>query len=379
MKLYEYQAKEIFRKFNISTPKEKLATNEEEAVNFAKEIGFPSVFKVQVLVGGRGKAGGIKKVKTEEEAIKFGKELFSLKIKNLPIEKVLITSFIEIKKELYLSITIDRKEKRPIIIASFEGGIEIEELAREKPESILKINIDPLLGLKNYQVRNLCFNLFGDLSLFSQFNELLQKLVTIFFLYEAQLVEINPLALTNNNTFCAVDAKMIIDDNALFRHPELKIFENQEIRGKIEEEAKQLGFSYIKLSGKVGCIVNGAGLAMTTMDLIKKYGENPANFLDIGGSTNRERIEKALRLLIQDEEIKVIFINIFGGITRCDDVAYGLLSVINETSLPIVARLIGTNQDKAYEILKNTRIILIDNMKEAIKKAVEIAVKSWVF
>ncbi len=376
MKLFEYQAKEIFRRFNILTPKEKLANNEEELVNFAKEIGFPCVLKAQVLVGGRGKAGGIKKANNEEEAKKIGKELFSLKIKDFPVEKVLVSNFVEIKKELYLSVTIDRKEKTPIVIASFEGGIEIEELAKEKPESILKINIDPLLGLKNYQARNLCYNLFGDLSLANQFNELLQKLTTIFFIYESSLVEINPLALTKDNNFCAIDAKIIIDDNALFRHPELKIWENQEKRNPIEEAAKQLGFSYIKLSGKVGCIVNGAGLAMATMDLIKKYGENPANFLDIGGSTNKERIEKALRLLIQDKEIKVILINIFGGITRCDDVAAGVLSVIKETDIPIVARLIGTNQDKAYEILKDTKVILIDNMKEAIKKAVEIAVKS---
>lgn len=375
MKLFEYQAKEIFRRFNILTPKEKLASNEDEAVIFAKEIGFPCIFKAQVLVGGRGKGGGIKKVEKEEEAEIIAKEIFSLRIKDIPVEKVLVSSFIDIKKELYLSITIDRKEKCPIVIASKEGGIEIEELAREKPESILKINIDQLLGLKNYQARNLCLELFGDLSLSSQFTELLQRLTTIFFLYEAQLVEINPLALTNDNNFCAIDAKIIIDDNALFRHPELKEFEKQEIRNKIEEEAKALGFSYIKLEGKVGCIVNGAGLAMATLDLIKKYGENPANFLDIGGSTNKERIEKALRLLIQDKDIKVILVNIFGGITRCDDVAYGLLSVINEINIPIVARLIGTNQDKAYEILKDTKIILIDNMKEAIKKAVEISVK----
>jgi len=375
MKLFEYQAKEIFRKFHILTPKEKLANNEEELLNFAKEIGFPCIFKAQVLVGGRGKAGGIRKVNNEEEAKKIGKELFSLKIKDFPVEKVLVSNFIEIKKELYLSVTIDRKEKTPIVIASSEGGIEIEELAKEKPKSILKINLDPLLGLKNYQARNLCYNLFGDLSLANQFGELLQKLTTIFFLYEASLVEINPLALTTDNNFCAIDAKIIIDDNALFRHPELKIWENQERRESIEQAAKQLGFSYIKLSGKVGCIVNGAGLAMATMDLIKKYGENPANFLDIGGSTNKERIEKALRLLIEDKEIKVILINIFGGITRCDDVASGVLSVIKETNIPIVARLIGTNQDKAYEILKDTKVILIDNMKEAIKKAVEIAVK----
>jgi succinyl-CoA synthetase beta subunit len=376
MKLFEYQAKEIFRKFNILTPKEKLANNEEELVNWAKEIGFPCILKAQVLVGGRGKAGGIRKANNEEEAKKIGKELFSLKIKDFPVEKVLVSNFVEIKKELYLSVTIDRKEKRPIVIASSEGGIEIEELAKEKPESILKIAIDPLLGLKNYQARNLCFELFGDFSLVNQFSELLQKLTTIFFLYEASLVEINPLALTNDNNFWAIDAKIIIDDNALFRHPELKAWENQEKKEPIEEAAKKLGFSYIKLSGKVGCIVNGAGLAMATMDLIKKYGENPANFLDIGGSTNKERIEKALRLLIQDKEIKVILINIFGGITRCDDVAAGVLSVIKETNIPIVARLLGTNQDKAYELLKDTKVILIDNMKEAIKKAVEIAVKS---
>jgi len=376
MKLFEYQAKEIFRKFNILTPKEKLANNEEELVNWAKEIGFPCILKAQVLVGGRGKAGGIRKANNEEEAKKIGKELFSLKIKDFPVEKVLVSNFVEIKKELYLSVTIDRKEKRPIVIASSEGGIEIEELAKEKPESILKIAIDPLLGLKNYQARNLCFELFGDFSLVNQFSELLQKLTTIFFLYEASLVEINPLALTNDNNFSAIDAKIIIDDNALFRHPELKAWEDQEKKEPIEEAAKKLDFSYIKLSGKVGCIVNGAGLAMATMDLIKKYGENPANFLDIGGSTNKERIEKALRLLIQDKEIKVILINIFGGITRCDDVAAGVLSVIKETNIPIVARLLGTNQDKAYELLKDTKVILIDNMKEAIKKAVEIAVKS---
>ncbi|MCX7836395.1 MAG: ADP-forming succinate--CoA ligase subunit beta [candidate division WOR-3 bacterium] len=375
MKLFEYQAKEIFRKFNILTPKEKLANNEEEAVAFAKEIGFPCIFKAQVLVGGRGKAGGIKKVSNEEEAKVVSKEIFSLKIKDIPVEKVLISSFVDIKKELYLSITIDRKEKSPIIIASQEGGIEIEELAKERPKSILKINIDPLLGLKNYQARNLCLELFNDLSLINQFTELLQKLTTIFFLYEAQLVEINPLALTTDNNLYAIDAKIIIDDNALFRHPELKIYEKQEIRNKIEEEAKNLGFSYIKLEGKVGCIVNGAGLAMATLDLIKKYGENPANFLDIGGSTNKERIEKALRLLIQDKDVKVILINIFGGITRCDDVAQGLLSILNETNIPVVARIIGTNQDKAYEILKDTKVILIDSMKEAIKKAVEISVK----
>ncbi|MEO0102849.1 MAG: ADP-forming succinate--CoA ligase subunit beta [candidate division WOR-3 bacterium] len=373
MKLYEFQAKEIFRASNIPCPKEKLVSSVEEGKSSVSEIGFPSVLKAQVLVGGRGKAGGIKILEKEEDFLPTLESIFSLRIKDLPVEKVLISEKVEIERELYLSIILDRRLAQPIILASPFGGMDIEEIAKEKPKSIIKESINPLLGLLPYQCRRIGFQLFPkEEKLLDKFASLLMSLTKVFFRYDAQLVEINPLVINKNGEFFALDAKMILDDNASFRHPEwaeYKTFEEE-----TEAEAKKEGLSYVRLSGEIGSIVNGAGLAMATLDLINRYGAQAANFLDIGGSSSPEKTKKALEIITRDKNVRVILLNIFGGITRCDDVAKGILAFLKEReiNLPIVARLVGTNYEEAKTLLKEIPIIFTDTMKEAVKKASEL-------
>ncbi|MEO0098062.1 MAG: ADP-forming succinate--CoA ligase subunit beta [candidate division WOR-3 bacterium] len=374
MKLYEFQAKEIFRKEKIPCPKGRLVSSLEEGKSAVSEIGFPCVLKAQVLVGGRGKAGGIKIVEKEEDFSTALESIFSLRIKDLPVEKVLISEKVEIERELYLSIIIDRRLAKPIILASPFGGMDIEEIAKEKPKSIIKEVIDPLLGLLPYQCRRVGFQLFSEEeALLNKFSSLLMALAKIFFSYDAQLVEINPLVISKNGEFFALDAKMILDDNAFFRHPEWAEYKSFEEES--EAEAKQEGLSYVKLSGEIGSIVNGAGLAMATLDLINRYGAQAANFLDIGGSSSPEKTKKALEIITKDKKVRVILLNIFGGITRCDDVAKGILSFLEEkrVNLPIIVRLVGTNYEIAQSLLKDAPVIFVPTMKEAVKKASEIA------
>jgi succinyl-CoA synthetase beta subunit len=336
-----------------------------------QDLSYPVVVKAQVLVGGRGKAGGVKLAKNEQELESAVKAILGMNIKGLVVQKVLIAEAIKIESEYYVGITIDRESKSAVLIASASGGMDIEEVAQKTPEKILTLGIPPLLGLKSFQARNIGYQLFKDTHLVNSFISFVTSLSRIFIDLDCSLVEINPLALTDNKLI-AVDAKIIFDDNALYKHPDLVVLRDFSSEEPSEVQAKKADLSYVKLDGNVGCVVNGAGLAMATMDLIKRYGGEPANFLDIGGSSSPEKMREAMRILTTDKNVTVILVNIFGGITRCDDVAQGLLWAMKEEniSLPIVARLVGTNQDKAKTLLADSPIIFAETMTESVKKVI---------
>ncbi|MBA7595893.1 Succinate--CoA ligase [GDP-forming] subunit beta [subsurface metagenome] len=377
MKIHEYQAKEIFKRFGIPVPDGKVATTPEEAEKIANELGAPLVVKAQVHVGGRGKAGGVKLVKTPEEAKEAASKILGLDIKGLTVKKVLITKAIDIKDEAYIGYIVDRRSKKPLVMVSAAGGIDIEEVARETPEKIHKFVIDPFYGLLPHQAMELAFKLYNDIKLVRKAADVILKLYKAFISVDASLSEINPFVVTPDGEIWAVDAKINIDDNALVRHPDIEEMRDVTEAEKKELDAKSKGLSYIKLDGNIGCVVNGAGLAMATMDLIKKYGGEPANFLDIGGSSSPEKVVNALNILISDKNVKSIFFNIFGGITRCDDVANGIVEALSKLTinLPIVIKLAGTNEDEAKKILSQTELITAASMADGAKKSIEIAGK----
>lgn len=385
MKLIEYQAKEIFRNYGILTPKEYLATNPIQAMNLGKVMGFPFVLKAQVSVGGRGKAGGIKLVRDEVELEKGANQIFGMNIKGCIVNKVLVSEVVNHENEYYISITLDRGTGLPLLICSSSGGIDIEEISREEPEKIEKIDYDLILGLKEYKLREVFNRLFSNVSnkssFYTDFSGLLEKLVDIYFKEDATLVEINPLIISNGK-FYALDAKMLVDDNALFKHQYFeKLREESNDETLQEKMAREAGLTYVSLDGNIACIVNGAGLAMATMDLVKYWGGEPANFLDIGGSSNPEKMLNALRIILTNEKVKAILINIFGGITRCDDIAKGLLEAmqnLNINNLPMSVRLIGTNDESAKEMLFSANISVFSQMDEAIKDVVEKAKKEGI-
>ncbi|MEO0004982.1 MAG: ADP-forming succinate--CoA ligase subunit beta [candidate division WOR-3 bacterium] len=372
MKIHEYQAKQIFSSAGISVPRERVASSPAEAKAIADELGLPVVIKAQVLVGGRGKAGGVKRADKIEDVEHLARQILGMDIKGLKVEKVLVSECVDIKAEYYLGITIDRSARKPVLLASAAGGVEIEEVARTAPEKILKTEIDPLLGLFSFQARNLGMKLFNDAKLASQFATIAQKLYRLFIERDCSLVEINPLVLTGSGVLLALDAKINFDDNALFRHPENEALRDLAGEEPVEIEAKKAGLSYIKLSGNVGCVVNGAGLAMATMDLIKRFGGEPANFLDVGGSSSPDKMALAMRIILSDPNVKAILVNIFGGITRCDDIAQGLIIARKEADIkvPIIARLVGTNADRAQKLLENSPVLWAKTMSEAVKLAV---------
>ncbi len=375
MNLYEYQSEEIFKKFNIPTLQGKVALTPDEALRIAQEINAPVVIKAQVLTGGRGKAGGVKFAKTPEEAFEKSKEIIGMEIKGHKVNKVLVVKASNIIKELYIGITIDRKLKKPVVLASSEGGMEIEEIAKTKPSAIVRYPFDLVFGLRPFEARRIAFNFVEDRVMALKISPIIENLAKCFIAVDANLAEINPLALTEDGSVVALDAKIVIDDNALFRHPEIEALREPTEEEVIELDAKAKGFSYVKLNGNIGCLVNGAGLAMATMDMIKLFGGEPANFLDIGGSSNPEKVLNAILLVTKDPNVKAILINIFGGITRCDDVANGLLRALEsvDVRVPIVIRLSGTNEEKAKEILANTPLIYFDSMIDAVKNVVEVA------
>ncbi len=377
MKIHEYQAKEIFKRFGIPVPDGKVATTPEEAEKIANELGAPLVVKAQVHVGGRGKAGGVKLVKTPEEAKEAASKILGLDIKGLTVKKVLITKAIDIKDEAYIGYIVDRRSKKPLVMVSAAGGIDIEEVARETPEKIHKFVIDPFYGLLPHQAMELALKLYNDIKLVRKAADVILKLYKAFISVDASLSEINPFVVTPDGEIWAVDAKINIDDNALVRHPDIEEMRDVTEAEKKELDAKSKGLSYIKLDGNIGCVVNGAGLAMATMDLIKKYGGEPANFLDIGGSSSPEKVVNALNILISDKNVKSIFFNIFGGITRCDDVANGIVEALSKLTinLPIVIKLAGTNEDEAKKILSQTELITATSMADGAKKSIEIAGK----
>ena len=376
MKVHEYQAKQFFANYGVPVDHCILCRSAAEAVEAYKKLGVDTaVVKAQVHTGGRGKAGGVKLAHNVEEVEKYAGQILGMSIKGFVVDRILVTEAAHIASEYYVSILIDRKTKEPIIMMSCEGGMEIEQVAKEAPEKIVKVAIDPIVGLPDYKAREAAYHLFDDVKLVRQCGSILQKLYRLFMEKDASLVEINPLVLTKEGTLRAVDAKMTFDNNALFRHPDVQELNEPTPEEKVEQDAKSKGFSYVNLGGSIGCMVNGAGLAMATMDMIKLYGGDPANFLDIGGSSNPQKIVEAMRLLTADKHVNVVLINIFGGITRCDDVAKGLIEAFQEikTDIPIVIRLTGTNEQEGREILKGTHFHVAHTMSEAGKMAVELS------
>jgi succinyl-CoA synthetase beta subunit len=375
MKLQEYQSKQIFSKYGIPIPKGRVAATAYEAKHIAEELGGRVVIKSQVLVGGRGKAGGIRLAKSSEEAEDLATQILAMEIKGLPVRKVLVDEAANIAKEIYLGITNDRAERKPVMMASAEGGVEIEEVARVTPEKIIKVHIDPLLGLRDYQARNIAAGIDLPREHWRNFGQIAHGLWQAYSQTDATLAEINPLVITGNNQLLAVDGKMVLDDNALFRHPELSDMRDMDSEAQSEIEARKYGLSFIKLDGNIGCMVNGAGLAMTSMDILKLFGGEPANFLDIGGGAGSEKVAAALRIILSDPNVKAVLFNVFGGITRGDEVARGILSALGEVNLnvPMVVRLVGTNAQEGRQILANANMITADTLVEAAQKAVAAA------
>lgn len=374
MKIHEYQARQIFRNYEIPVPDDILCYTVEEVEKAAKELNRMVVVKAQVLVGGRGKAGGVKLARTVEQAVDAGKKILGMDIKGLTVEKVLVADAVEIQKEYYVGLTIDRNTKSVLFMASAEGGVEIEEVAKVNPEAIYKIPIDPDLGMTDFMARKIAFKLFDDISLVKQATDIFKKLYKIFIEKDASIVEVNPLVITGEGKLAAIDGKMNFDDNALFRHTDIEALNEPDEDEKKELAAKASGLTYIRLDGNIGCMVNGAGLAMATMDVIKHFGGSPANFLDIGGSSSPKKVVDAMNLLMSDKNVKVIMINIFGGITRCDDVARGLVTALNElkVDIPIVIRLSGTNAEEGLRIIAEQNLPTVKSLSEAAQEAIRL-------
>jgi succinyl-CoA synthetase beta subunit len=375
LKIHEYQAKELFARQGIPIPEGRVATTPEEAEAIARELGGPVVIKAQVHVGGRGKAGGVKIAPNADEARGVAEEILGMKIKGLVVRKVLVAEAIDIATEAYVGIIVDRKSGRPVVMVSREGGIDIEQVAKRSPEKIHRLAVDPLLGLAAFQARQLAFRLYDDPATARDAAGIIAKLYCAFVENDASLAEINPLVVTEESDLIALDAKINIDDNGLFRRKEIEAMRDLDAEVPGEVKAREKGLSYIKLDGNVGCVVNGAGLAMATMDLIKRAGGEPANFLDIGGSSSPEKVTAAMEILLSDKNVRSVFFNIFGGITRCDDVAKGIMVALDrmKIDLPIVIRLTGTNEDVAREMLSKTKLISVGSMEEGAAKAIELA------
>lgn len=375
MKIHEYQARNLFRKYGIPVPDGVVCHSVEEVEKNVPNDDKLRVVKAQVHVGGRGKAGGVKLAKTKAEAVEKAGQILGMDIKGLTVEKVLVADAVDIEKEFYVGLINDRNSKSVTLMASAEGGVEIEEVARVSPEKIIKMSIDPTMGLMDWQARKIALQLFSDPKSMRQAAAILVKLYQLYVETDSSLAEINPLVLTPDKQVLAIDGKMNFDDNALFRQPEiLKMREATEDELK-EIEANEKGLSYIKLDGNIGCMVNGAGLAMATMDMIKLYGGEPANFLDIGGSSSPQKVVEAMNILLSDSNVKAVMINIFGGITRCDDVARGLVTAMKEidTDIPVVIRLSGTNAKEGLEIIREYGLPTVSTMSEAAQKAIELS------
>ncbi len=374
MKLHEYQSKTLFSKYGVPIPKGRVAATAAEAKQIAEELGGRVVIKSQVLVGGRGKAGGIRLAKSPEEAEALATQILGMEIKGLPVRKVLVDEAANINSEIYLGITNDRAARKPVMMASSAGGVEIEEVARVTPEKIVRELIDPLLGLRDYQARDIAAGIDLPRAHWRAFSKIARGLWEVYQASDATLAEINPLVVTSENNLLAVDGKMVLDDNALFRHSDLAEMRDLDVEAPSEIEARKYGLSYIKLDGNIGCMVNGAGLAMTTMDIIKLFGGEPANFLDIGGGAGHEKVAAALRIILSDKNVKAVLFNVFGGITRGDEVARGVLAALDEiqTQVPMVVRLVGTNAEEGRQLLADADMITAETLAEAAQKAVAV-------
>lgn len=375
MKIHEYQAKQLFATYGIPAEKHLLCETPAEVRTAFKELGNKSaVVKAQVLTGGRGKAGGVKLVHNEEEAFKQANAILNMEIKGLPVKKVLLSEAVDIKSEYYVSFTIDRNTRSVILMLSAAGGMDIEEVARLNPEKIHRFLIDPFIGLPDFLARQYAFTLFQEIESVNSMAVILQSLYRLFVEKDVSLAEINPLVLTNKGTLVAIDGKLVFDDNALYRHPDISALNEPTEEERTEAYARSCGFSYVRMDGSIGCMVNGAGLAMATMDLIKLYGAEPANFLDIGGSSNPRKVTDAMQLLLADPKVCVVLINIFGGITRCDDVAQGLIQAFEmlKPTIPIVVRLTGTNEQEGRALLAGKQFFIAQSLEEAAQKAVNL-------
>ncbi len=376
MKLHEYQARDLLAKYGIPVTRGGVAVTPGEARAVAESIGGPVVVKAQVFVGGRGKAGGVKLADTPEQAEQAASQILGMSIKGLTVEKVLVAEAITYTKEIYLSAILDRAAKRVTMIASAEGGVEIEEVARTNPEAIIKIPAHPHLGLLDFQARELAFGIgLTDGKQARQFAQIASALYRVFVESDASLAEINPLVIRADGALQALDSKVLLDDSALFRHPDLAALRDSSDEPEAELRAREADLTYIKLDGSIGCMVNGAGLAMATMDVVKLYGGEPANFLDIGGGAGKEKVKAALQIILADPNVKAVMFNIFGGITRVDEVARGIVAALEEvqTDVPMVARLTGTNEEEGRRILAASRLIPAATLAEAAEKAVAAA------
>lgn len=375
MNIHEYQAKEILRGHGVNIPPGKVATTPAEAEAIAKEYGVAVMVKAQVHVGGRGKAGGVKFCKTPAEAKEKATAILGMDIKGLTVEKVLVTVAEDIGSEAYVGIIVDRATKKPVFMVSAAGGIDIEQVAAETPEKILYVPVDVRYGLPAYDAMRMGFFLYEDVKQARAAATIMQQLYAAFMASGCSLAEINPLVVTPKGVLVAVDGKMVVDDNELDRLPAIAAMRDESSEAPSEVEARNANLTFIKLDGNVGCVVNGAGLAMATMDLVKYYGGEPANFLDIGGSSNPDKVVAALRIITADPSVKAILFNIFGGITRTDDVANGIVTATkaNPLKVPLVIRLTGTNEAEAMKILKANGFSASNDMDEAVQQAVALA------
>ncbi len=375
MDINEFQAKRLFGKHGVPVPEGEVATTPAEARKIAEDIGGVTVVKAQVLIGGRGKAGGVKVAKDSAEAEQYAEQILGMDIKGFTVHKVLIDPGADIADELYLAIMVDRSARKPMIMASAEGGIDIEQVNHDTPEKIVRVHIDPTIGVKRYHSTRIASQMGLAPEKFGPFHKVLAGLYDAFVKEEATLTEVNPLIIQGDGSFSAIDGKMSIDDNALFRHPELAEMRDPASLTENEVRAKEAGINYIQLDGNIGCLVNGAGLAMTSMDVINFFGGEPANFLDIGGGARAEAVTAALNIILGDDAVQAVLINIFGGITHCDEVAKGILEALDqiETDVPFVVRLEGTNAALGRQILADANLPTAVTLAEAAQKAVAAA------
>ena len=378
MDLYEYQGKKLFREYGVETLEGVVAASPEEAREAAEQLGGPVAVKAQVQTGGRGKAGGIKVVDDPEDAEEAARQILGMDIDGHTVQRVLVEAGANIEREMYLSIMVDRTEKKPLVLFSTEGGVDIEEVAERNPGAIVKVYVDPLLGLLPYQVRELTFSAGLEGGVAKSFGQVVNKLYEAFEGSDASLVEINPLISTSDERVLALDAKVTIDNSSLFRHEDISELRDEEAADPEEQRAQEVGLEYVKLSGDVGILGNGAGLVMSTLDAVAEAGGEPANFCDVGGGADAETISEALDIVTSNKQVKSVLFNIFGGITRVDEVAKGLLSALEQSDvdLPIVVRLEGTNAEEGRRLLaENTpeNVHTEETMIDAAKKAVELA------
>ncbi|MFA6241550.1 MAG: ADP-forming succinate--CoA ligase subunit beta [Candidatus Hydrogenedentales bacterium] len=380
MKIHEYQAKALFQEFGIPTPPGKVVRTPADATQAAAAMGMPVVLKAQVHVGGRGKAGGVKVISMQPEVQAAAKAILDLTIKDLPVRQVLVTPAVTIVKEVYLSILIDRGARKCVFIGCAEGGVEIEVTAKQSPEKILRYEIAAaqLRSAEPPEFLEFAKRLLPEPAQAAQAADIMAKMARLFAAKDCSLVEINPLVVDDRDQVVALDGKVLLDDNALMRHPELLELRDMDSEDLDELSAKDEGLSFIRLDGSIGCMVNGAGLAMATMDTIKHFGGSPANFLDVGGSSNPKKVVTAFKMILKDPKVKVILINIFGGITRCDDIAKGILASLEEfdVPVPIIVRLIGTNEAEGRALLQGTKLIAAETLEDGATKAAQVGGKA---